>query len=203
MNKSQSIVFVVDDDPSFRRSSERLLRIAGHEVQSFASAQEFLDGSRRDLPACLVTDLRMPGLNGLDLQMELARAGWPIPIIFISGHGDVHTSVRAMKAGAMDFLTKPFCEREFLHAVGAALERDRTGREHRARLDELQQRYQSLTPREREVMLHVVTGMLNKQVAATLNTAVKTVKFHRANIMDKMRVGSLAELVRAAGDLAL
>lgn len=203
MNTPQSIVFVVDDDPSFRRSSERLLRIAGYEVQSFASAQEFLHGSRRDLPACLVTDLRMPGLNGLDLQMELACAGWRIPIIFISGHGDVPTSVRAMKAGAMDFLTKPFCEREFLHAVGAALERDRTGRAHRARLDELQQRYQALTPREREVMLHVVKGMLNKQVAARLNTAEKTVKFHRANIMDKMRVGSLAELVRAAGDLGL
>jgi FixJ family two-component response regulator len=203
VNKPQSIVFVVDDDPSFRRSAERLLRIAGHEVQSFASAQEFLHGSRRDLPACLVTDLRMPGLNGLDLQMELACAGWRIPIIFISGHGDVPTSVRAMKAGAMDFLTKPFCEREFLHAVGAALERDRTGREHRARLDDLQQRYQSLTPREREVMLHIVTGRLNKQVAGRLNTTEKTVKFHRANIMDKMRVGSLAELVRAAGDLGL
>jgi FixJ family two-component response regulator len=203
VNKPQSIVFVVDDDPSFRRSSERLLRMAGHEVESFASAHEFLQRSPPDVPACLVTDLRMPGLNGFDLQIELARTGRQIPIIFMTGHGDVPTSVRAMKAGASDFLTKPFCESEFLRAVAAALERDRVGREHRARLDELKQRYQSLTPRQREVMRHVAAGMLNKQIAARLNTAEKTIKFHRANIMDKMRVGSLAELVQIAVYLGL
>jgi FixJ family two-component response regulator len=203
VNKPPSIVFVVDDDPSFRRSSERLLRMAGHEVESFASAHEFLERGPPDVPACLVTDLRMPGLNGLDLQIELARAGRQIPIIFMTGHGDVPTSVRAMKAGASDFLTKPFRESEFLRAVATALERDRAGREHRARLDELKQRFQSLTPRQREVMRHVVAGMLNKQIAARLNTAEKTIKFHRANIMDKMRVGSLAELVQIAVYLGL
>jgi FixJ family two-component response regulator len=203
VNNPAVIVFVVDDDQSFRRSTERLLRLAGYEVQSFASAQEFLSGSRPDIPACLVTDLRMPGLNGLDLQSELARTGWQIPIIFITGHGDVPTSVRAMKAGAIEFLTKPFCEHEFLHAVAKALERDRVERNHRAVLASLRMRYETLTPREREVMHYVLGGMLNKQIAATLNTRENTVKFHRANIMEKMQAQSLAALVRMAGNLGL
>jgi FixJ family two-component response regulator len=203
VNKPDSIVFVVDDDPSFRRSVERLLRMAGLVVQAFASAEEFLQSSRPDVPGCLVTDVRMPGLNGLDLQSELARAGCQIPVIFITGHGDVPTSVRAMKAGATEFLTKPFCEQEFLHAVNEALQRDRESRERQARLAELHYRYQSLTPRECEVLKYVVAGMLNKQVAARLTTSEKTIKFHRANIMHKMRAGSLAELVRLAGSLGL
>ena len=145
----------------------------------------------------------MPGLNGLDLQRELARAGWQIPIIFITGHGDVPTSVRAMKAGAVDFLSKPFREKDLLDAIEKALERDRVAREERTRLAEVRRNYQSLTPREREVMAHVVSGMLNKQIGAKLNTVEKTVKFHRAHIMEKMGADSLAELVRMAGELGV
>ena len=203
MSKPDTIVFVVDDDPSFRRSAERLLRMAGHDVQSFASAQEFLKSSRPDVTACLVTDLRMPGLNGLDLQQELARSGWQIPIVFITGHGDVPTSVRAMKAGAIEFLTKPFREQVFLDAIGEALKRDRARCEQAEKLGRLRLRYRSLTPREHEVMIHVVAGMLNKQIAAELNVVEKTVKFHRANIMSKMQADSLAELVHMAADLGV
>jgi FixJ family two-component response regulator len=203
MNKKDSLVILVDDDPSFRRSTERLLRTAGYQVQSFASALEFLHSRRPDVPACLVSDVRMPGPNGLDLQSELARAGWQIPIVFITGHGDVPTSVRAMKAGAVDFLSKPFREQDLLDAIERALERDRAAHAERARLAELRANYASLTPREREVMGHVVSGLLNKQIAAKLNTSEKTVKFHRAHIMEKMDAGSLAELVRMATDLGV
>ena len=203
MNKKDSLVILVDDDPSFRRSTERLLRTAGYAIQSFASALEFLHSPRPEVPACLVSDVRMPGLNGLDLQRELARAGWQIPIIFITGHGDVPTSVRAMKAGAVDFLSKPFREKDLLDAIEKALERDRVARDERARLAEVRRNYQSLTPREREVMAHVVSGMLNKQIGAKLNTVEKTVKFHRAHIMEKMGADSLAELVRMAGELGV
>jgi FixJ family two-component response regulator len=198
-----SIVFLVDDDPSFRRSTERLLRTAGHEVLSFASASQFLQTDRPSIPACLVTDLRMPGLNGLDLQQELSRADWQIPIIFITGHGDVPASVSAMKAGAIEFLTKPFHPQQFLEAVSEGLRRDRSGLKERCRIDKLRQRYQSLTPRERQVIVHVVAGTINKQIASKLNTSEKTIKFHRAHVMDKMCAGSLAELVRMAGDLGL
>jgi FixJ family two-component response regulator len=203
MNKKDSLVILVDDDPSFRRSMERLLRTAGYAIQSFASALEFLQSPRPKVPACLLSDVRMPGLNGLDLQRELARAGWQIPIIFITGHGDVPTSVRAMKAGAVDFLSKPFREKDLLDAIEKALERDRVAREERTRLAEVRRNYQSLTPREREVMAHVVSGMLNKQIGAKLNTVEKTVKFHRAHIMEKMGADSLAELVRMAGELGV
>ncbi len=196
-------MILVDDDRSFRRSTERLLRTARYKIQSFASALEFLHSRRPEVPACLVSDVRMPGLNGLDLQRELARAGWQIPIIFITGHGDVPTSVRAMKAGAVDFLSKPFREKDLLDAIEKALERDRDARDERARLAEVRRNYQSLTPREREVMAHVVSGMLNKQIGAKLNTVEKTVKFHRAHIMEKMGADSLAELVRMAGELGV
>ena len=195
-------MILVDDDPSFRRSTEACCA-RRYQVQSFASALEFLHSRRPDVPACLVSDVRMPGLNGLDLQRELARAGWQIPIIFISGHGDVPTSVRAMKAGAVDFLSKPFREKDLLDGIEKALERDRVAREERTRLAEVRRNYQSLTPREREVMAHVVSGMLNKQIGAKLNTVEKTVKFHRAHIMEKMGADSLAELVRMAGELGV
>jgi FixJ family two-component response regulator len=203
MKKKDSLVILVDDDRSFRRSTERLLRTAGYQVQSFGSALEFLHSPRPDVPACLVSDVRMPGLNGLDLQSELARAGWQIPIIFITGHGDVPTSVRAMKAGAVDFLSKPFREQDLLDAIENALKRDRIAREERAMLAELRKNYKSLTPREREVMAHVVSGMPNKQIGAKLNTVEKTVKFHRGHIMEKMGADSLAELVRMAAALEI
>jgi FixJ family two-component response regulator len=203
VNKPQSIVFVVDDDPSFRRSAERLLRIAGHEVQSFASAQEFLHGSRRDLPACLVTDLRMPGLNGLDLQIELARAGWQIPIIFITGHGDIPMSVQAMKHGAIEFLTKPFRDQDLLDAIEVGLTRDRARRENETALASIRQRFETLTPREREIMPHVTQGRLCKQIAGDIGIAETTVKVHRSRLMRKMKAGSLPELSRMADKLKL
>lgn len=202
MDDDDSVVFLVDDDLSFRRSCERLLSMAGYRVESFPSAQEFLERSPPDIPACLVTDLRMPGMNGLDLQSELTNAGWEIPLIFVTGHGDVRTSVRAMKAGAIEFLTKPFQERELLTAIANALQLDRARRHGKAERAALQERYNSLTPREREVMKHVVAGTLNKKIAAELNVGEKTVKFRRAHIMEKMMAGSLAALVKMAIDLA-
>jgi FixJ family two-component response regulator len=201
--ENNSIVFVLDDDLSFRRSVERLIRLAGFKVQSFGSAREFLAAESPDVPACLVSDVRMPGLSGLDLQRELTRIGRHIPIIFITGHGDIPMSVRAIKAGAVEFLTKPFRERELLKAIEQALERDRTARIEHEQLAAMRERYESLTPRERQVMAHVVSGMLNKQIAAKLNTVEKTIKFHRAHVMEKMAADSLAQLVRMAGDLGL
>lgn len=203
MDEHDSVVFLVDDDPSFRRSCERLLSQAGYRVESFPSGREFLERGPPDVPACLVTDLRMPGMNGLDLQSILANAGWQIPLIFVAGHGDVQTSVRAMKAGAIEFLTKPFQERELLTAVAEALRLDRARRHGEGERAALRERYNSLTPREREVMKHVVAGMLNKQIAAALNVGEKTVKFHRAHIMEKMVAGSLAALVKMAIDVGL
>jgi FixJ family two-component response regulator len=203
MSETEATVFVVDDDLSFRRSVERLIRLAGFKVRSFGSVREFLAAETPDVPSCLVSDVRMPGLSGLDLQRELTQIGRHIPIIFITGHGDIPMSVRAIKAGAVEFLTKPFGERELLEAIEQALERDQLARLDREKLVDLHEHYELLTPRERQVMAHVVYGMLNKQIAAELNTVEKTIKFHRAHIMEKMAAGSLAELVRMAGDLHL
>lgn len=203
MNEPDHIVFVVDDDPSFRRSAGRLLQMAGHRFELFSSAQHFLERQPPKGPACLVTDLRMPGMSGLELQRELANRHRAIPVIFITGQGDVSTSVRAMKAGAVDFLTKPFHEQDFLSAVSAALDRDRARRRRDADQSAVRERYNSLTPREREVMSQVATGMPNKQVAAALDVAERTVKFHRAHIMDKMLAPSFAALVQMAIDLGL
>jgi FixJ family two-component response regulator len=196
-------VFVVEDDASFRRSTERLIRLAGFEVRAFSSGWEFLSAKRLDRPSCLVLDVRMPGVSGLDVQRELTKAGIVMPIIFVTGHGDIPMSVQAMKAGAVEFLTKPFREKKLLNAIEQALKRDRATRREQARLAEMRACYNSLTPREREVMAHVVSGMLNKQIAAKLHTVEKTIKFHRAHIMDKMQAESVAQLVRMAGELEL
>ncbi len=195
------IVIVIDDDSSFRRSTERLINSAGFKVQSFAAANDFLRAKRPDAPACVVLDVWMPGMSGLDLQKELATAGIEIPLIFITGHGDIPMSVRAIKAGAIEFLTKPFCEQSLLDAIQKAIQRDRAGRAQRGKLAALRDRYDLLTQREREVMSCVVSGLLNKQSAAKLGTAEKTIKFHRAHIMKKMEAKSLAELVQIAGYL--
>jgi len=203
MNDIEPIVFIVDDDLSVRRSTERLLRSAGLKVQAFASAREFLKNQPLEGPACLVLDVRMPGLNGMDLQHALNQSGIRIPIIFITGHGDIPMSVRAMKAGAAEFLTKPFRSHVLLDAVRAAIERARSAHKERSEAQELSQHYEQLTPREREVMALVVAGMLNKQVAGELDTAERTIKFHRANIMQKMGATSLADLVRMAEKLAI
>ena len=196
-------VFVVDDDASVRRSTERLVRSLGFGVRTFGSAREFLDSARGERPACLVLDVRMPELSGLDLQSELTRCGVEIPIIFVTGHGSIPLTVRAMKAGAVEFLTKPVRSRELLAAIRAAIERDRAA--HRARLEAvaLRERYEALTSREREVMALVAAGLLNKQIAGELSTSERTVKFHRGHLMKKMQAESLAELVRMAAQLGI
>ena len=203
MNEVEPIVFIVDDDLSVRRSTERLIRSAGLKVQAFASAREFLNHRHPEGPACLVLDVRMPGLSGMDLQHELSQSGIHIPIIFITGHGDIPMSVRAMKAGAAEFLTKPFRSRSLLDAVRAAIERDRSAHKERSEAGASRQHYQQLTPREREVMTRVAAGLLNKQVAGELATTERTIKFHRAHIMQKMGATSLADLVRMAEKLGV
>jgi FixJ family two-component response regulator len=201
MTKVEPIVFIVDDDQLFRRSTERLIRTAGLNVQPYASAKDFLKNPRPEGPACLVLDVRMPGLSGMDLQHELTQSGIHIPIIFITGHGDIPMSVRAMKAGAVEFLTKPFRSRVLLDAVRAAIERDRSRLQMQSEIRELRGRYEQLTPREREVMTLVAKGLLNKQAASELSTTEATIKFHRAHIMQKMRAESLADLVRMTENL--
>jgi len=203
MIDSDPIVFVVDDDLSVRRTTERLIRSAGFKALTFTSAREFLASPRPEGPACLVLDVRMPGLSGMELQRELTQSGIHIPIIFITGHGDIPMSVRAMKAGAVEFLTKPFSSRSLLDAVRAAIERDRSAHKARSETGELRQRYEQLTPREREVIALVVAGQLNKQVASELSTTERTIKFHRAHIMQKMGAESLPDLVRMAEKLGV
>ena len=196
MKPAEAVVFVVDDDPAVREALCSLIRSVGLNAEAFASAQDFLNSPRPDAAACLVLDVRMPGLSGLDLQRELAGSGERIPIIFITGHGDIPMSVRAMKAGAAEFLPKPFRDQDLLDAIAQALERDQAARKERAALAEIRGRYDKLTAREREVAPLIVRGMLNKQAAAELGISEITVKVHRRNVMRKMKVRSLAELVR-------
>ncbi len=203
VSEPDPIVIVVDDDASFLRSVQRLIRAEGFKVLTFSSAEEFLLSSLPDAPACLVLDVQLPDWSGLDLQRQLVRVGLHIPIIFMTGHGDIPMSVQAMKAGAAEFLTKPFEKQDLLRAIAQGIERARVGRKQRAKLVELRGRYESLTTRQREVMAHVVSGMPNKQIAAELGTTEKTVKFHRGHMMHKMLVGSVADLVRAATALGV
>ena len=196
MTAENPIVFVVDDDPSIRKSLERLIKSAGFNVVTFATAHEFLDRHSHKGPSCLVLDVKMPGLNGLKLQEKLLLEKDTMPIIFITGHGDIPMSVKAIKKGAIDFLSKPFDEKDLLDAVREALERDSKARAVRDEREHIHRRLESLTPREYEVLTYVITGMLNKQIAYALNISEKTVKVHRARVMDKMGVDSVAELVR-------
>ena len=195
---SAEIVYVVDDDESVRRSLSRLLRSAGLTVETFPSAQAFLSRELPDRTACLVLDVRLPGLSGLDLQAALKQAGREMPIVFISGSSDVPVSVRAMKEGAVDFLQKPFDEDQLLSAIAGALARDRTARALRDESALVRQRFETLTPRERQVLGQVIAGLLNKQIAANLGAAEKTIKIHRGRVMQKMAAGSVADLVRMA-----
>jgi FixJ family two-component response regulator len=201
MSDENAIVFVIDDDQSVREALDGLLRSVGLVVRAFASTQEFLHAERPNVASCLVLDVRLPGLSGLDFQSELARSGIEFPIIFISGHGDVPMTVRAIKGGAIEFLTKPFRDQDLLDAVQVGIERDRTRRRESAAILKLKTRYETLTVREREVMEQVVAGRLNKQIAADLDVSEVTVKVHRGNAMRKMGAKSLADLVRMADRL--
>jgi FixJ family two-component response regulator len=203
VSDADATVFVVDDDPSVRRSTEHLVRSMGFSVQTFASAKEFTDHARAQGPSCLILDVHLPGASGLDLQRELARSGMQIPIIFLTGRGSIPMSVRAMKEGAVEFLTKPARSRDLLAAIRGAIERDRAAQRARGEVDALRERYARLTEREREVLALVIAGRLNKQIAGELAMTERTVKFHRAHMMQKMQADSTAELVRMAGQLGL
>jgi len=203
LRQPEAVIAIVDDDASVQRGLQRLIRSAGWKVETFASAQEFLARPRTELPNCVLLDLQLPGLSGLDLQKRMAEVGLEIPIVFLTGHGNIPVSVQAMKAGAVQFLTKPVDEQELLQAIEEAVERDRRTRQQQVEMSELRDRYESLTGREQEVMQKVISGMLNKQIAADLKITEDTVKFHRGHIMRKMNSDSLADLVRMAKDLAI
>jgi FixJ family two-component response regulator len=197
------VIAIVDDDPSVREGLLSLIRSAGWRAVAFASAQEFLDRRGSEAPSCLVLDLQLPGPSGLDLQRRMAEAELDIPIVFLTGHGNIPASVQAMKAGAIEFLTKPVEEEDLLRAIREAIERDRHTRQEHAEMHDLQGRYETLTPREREVMQQVTSGLLNKQVAAEMNITEFTVKIHRGQVMRKMRADSLPDLVRMADSLGI
>jgi RNA polymerase sigma factor (sigma-70 family) len=198
MTAAESIVFVIDDDAAIRNALRSLIRSVGLQVELFGSAQEFLQRKPSNAPGCLILDIRLPGISGLDFQRKLAEANIPIPIIFITGHGDIPMSVRAMKAGAVEFLTKPFRDQDLLDAIHVALERDQARRQRETEIATLRERFEWLTPREREVLPLVVSGLPNKQIAAEIGTSETTVKVHRGQLMRKMGADSLPELVRMA-----
>ena len=202
-SESDAVIAIVDDDPSAREGLQTLLRSAGWKVETFVSAQEFLGRLGAAAPSCLILDLQLPGLSGLDLQTRMAKVGLEIPIVFLTGHGNIPASVQAMKAGAVEFLTKPLDEQKLLQAIQEAIERDRRTRQQHAEIRELRERYESLTAREQQVMQEVVSGRLNKQIAAELNITEFTVKIHRGHVMRKMRADSLADLVRMAESLGI